>query len=57
MTEKERKKRPCSACGNPVGTATIVVGGDYPDAPLCAYCFNTDYDELLQQVRERLGAK
>jgi len=36
--KRKRKTRPCAACGKPVGTATIVAGGEFPDAPLCARC-------------------
>ena len=42
MTEAERKKRPCAACGNRVGPATIVTRrdgwGSGPFVPLCMTC-------------------
>ena len=54
MTEKERKKRPCAACGKAVGTATIVAGGDFPDAPLCLECgTRRDLDEVYDMIRKR----
>jgi hypothetical protein len=54
MTEAERKKRPCAACGVRVGTATIVAGGDFPDAPLCLTCgTRRDLDEVYAMIRKR----
>jgi hypothetical protein len=54
MTEEERKERPCAACGKPVGTATIVAGGPYPDAPICLNCHNRyDVEEVFEMIRKR----
>ena len=56
MTEAERKRRPCAACGKPVGLATIVCGGDFPDAPLCFTCGELEpFEELPRLIRERQG--
>ena len=58
MKESERKKRPCAACGNPVGAATIVCGGDFPDAPLCFRCAGLDpFTEIPDLIRKRLAAR
>ena len=54
LSEAERKKRPCAACGEPVGTATIVCGGEYPDAPLCLRCGN---EVPLEDVYARIRAR
>jgi hypothetical protein len=55
MSEAARKKRPCAACGARVGTATIVAGGEYPDAPLCLECgTRRDWDEVRDMIRKRL---
>lgn len=57
MTEAERKRRPCAACGKPVGTATIVCGGDFPEAPICLGCAQLDpFEEIPKMIRDRLGA-
>lgn len=54
MSEKERKKRPCAACGKSVGTATLVAGGPFPDAPLCLGCWDTlDVEETYDAIRKR----
>lgn len=64
MNEKERKRRPCIACGKPVGTATIIIGehwGDDPappgwnkDAPLCHACFGKDHVEQCAAIAARM---
>jgi hypothetical protein len=52
MTEAERKRRPCAACGKQVGLATIVCGGDFPDAPLCFECSRLDpFEEIPKMIR------
>lgn len=57
MTEAERKRRPCAACGKPVGLATIVCGGDFPEAPLCFMCAGYDpFTEIPEMIRERQRA-
>ena len=57
MTEAERKRRPCAACGKPVGLATIVCGGDFPDAPLCFTCAEFDpFEEIPTMIRNRRAA-
>lgn len=54
ITEAERKKRPCSACGKPVGTATIVCGGPYPEAPLCFDCgTRSSLEEVYAAIEAR----
>jgi hypothetical protein len=56
LTDRERKKRPCGACGEPVGLATIVCGGDYPDVPLCMDCgTRRPWDETVAAVARRSG--
>jgi hypothetical protein len=56
MTENERKRRPCAACGKPVGTATIVAGGPRPDAPLCKECgVHRDLYEVYLMIGTREG--
>lgn len=59
MKESERKSRPCAACGKPVGTATIVAGGKYPDAPICHDCFyDTTEAAITNRIeRDRLAAR
>jgi hypothetical protein len=52
-----RKRRPCEACGKPVGTATIVAGGPFPDAALCLDCGTVrDLDEVYDMIRSRRAA-
>jgi hypothetical protein len=55
VSEADRKRRPCAACGKPVGTATIVAGGDFPDAPICLACFNgrDPFGDLPESIRRR----
>ena len=54
MTEAERKKRPCAACGKQVGTATIVAGGPYPNAPLCLRCGTVvELDDVYEMIHNR----
>ncbi len=51
---KDRKRRPCAACGKPIGTATIVAGGDFPTARLCLACGTLrDLDEVFAMILER----
>ena len=58
MTEAERKRRPCAACGKPVGLATIVSGGDFPEAPLCFKCAELDpFEEIPAMIRARQAAR
>jgi len=54
---RERKARRCAACGQPVGTTTIVAGGEFPDAPLCATCGGPDRtcEEVNEMIRARLA--
>lgn len=54
LTEGQRKKRPCAACGKRVGNATIVAGGKYPDAPLCAACFYVEDIEAKIEARAKV---
>lgn len=57
-SEKERKRRPCEACGNPVGNATIVAGGEFSDAALCMTCGTVrELDEVFEMIRKRRAAK
>jgi hypothetical protein len=57
MTEAERKRRSCAACGKPVGLATIVCGGDFPEAPLCFECGRLEpFEEIPMMIRKRNGA-
>ena len=51
--DRERKKRPCAACGKPVGNATIVFGGRHGDAPCCADCFRRDEEETDAMIDAR----
>jgi hypothetical protein len=53
VTEAERKRRPCAACGKPVGTATIVCGGDFPGAPICLVCAQRGFASELKARIER----
>lgn len=55
MNDRDRKRRPCAACGKPVGLATIVAGGEFPDAPLCASCGGTgrELEEVYEMIRAR----
>jgi len=55
VKESERRGLPCGACGKPIGTATIVAGGDYPDVRLCAKCFHLDEEEMVTMIKARLG--
>ena len=56
MKETERKNRPCAACGKKIGLATIVCGGEYPDAPLCMTCGTArDLDEVKKMIAQRLS--
>jgi len=58
MTEAQTKRRPCAACGKPVGNATIVAGGPYPDAPLCMRCGTTgEPEDTFEMIRKRLESK
>jgi hypothetical protein len=58
MTEEQRKRRPCAACGAWVGTATIVAGGPYPDAPLCLTCGTTgEPEDTFARIKKRLESK
>ena len=58
MSERDRKRRPCAACGKPVGTATIVCGGDFPHAPLCLECGTLrDIDDVCVIIQERRKAR
>lgn len=58
MRQSERKARRCAACGEPVGAATIVAGGRYPDAPLCLACGGSSSpltcEEVYAMIEERL---
>lgn len=54
----ERKRRRCEACDKPVGNATIVCGGPFPDAPLCLDCgTRRDLDEVCDMIRKRWAAE
>ena len=55
MRESDHKRRPCAACGQPVGTATIVAGGDFPNEPICLKCFNhvEPFQDLPAAIRAR----
>jgi ribosomal protein S14 len=54
MTDAERKRRPCAACGKPVGLATIVAGGDYPNASLCLECgTRRTVEEVFEMIQKR----
>ena len=54
MTDVERKRRPCAACGQRVGTATIVAGGDYSNAPLCLECgTRRTVEEVFEMIQKR----
>jgi hypothetical protein len=58
MTEAQRKRRPCAACGKPVGAATIVAGGPYPDAPLCMQCGTTGTpEETFEMIKKRIASE
>lgn len=58
MKDSDRKKRPCAACGKPVGAATIVAGGEFPDAPLCMRCGTVvELETVYEMIRERQKGK
>jgi len=55
---RNRKRRPCAACGKLVGAATIVAGGPYGDAPICAACGPSGpltCDEVWTMIATRRG--
>jgi RNA polymerase-binding transcription factor DksA len=54
MKRVDEKKLPCAACGQPIGNATIVAGGEFPQARLCAAC-NSKYtfEEIVIMIRSR----
>ena len=53
----DEKRIPCAACGKPIGTATIVAGGDFPDARICLACFRglEPFGDLQASIRARIG--
>lgn len=54
ITEIDRKRRPCAACRAMVGTATILCGGEFPDACLCLDCgTRRDLAEVVAMIRKR----
>lgn len=57
MKTRDRKRMPCAACGRPVGNATIVAGGAYPNAPLCFPCGGTESSLSSEQVQSMIACR
>ena len=54
MKLEDRKRRRCAACGKPVGSTTIVCGGEFPDAPLCLECgTRRELGEVVEDIKKR----
>ena len=53
----KRVKKTCAACGHSVGSATIVFGGQWGDAPCCANCFGLPQEQTDAMITARISSK